>query len=244
LVRPDPLGFGKCAKCPYVLTGTAEICFSCAAQTMENLARRRCEVCDHPTEGTSCGNPVCGWTDRFFDRNYAIAQDSRKLNEVIRKYKYKDVKGWAIIFARVLVGYLDANRACFSGYDLIVSSPTYIGGRRSWDHTGLVLEQAAEQTGDRWPFDSTPRAIVKVRDTTQLATQKWKKRHEIATTEVRRALSIPDPRKTRGKRILVYDDIFTDGLNLNEVARCLRTDGGATTVSGVTLARHIYTARA
>ena len=37
--------------------------------------------------------------------------------------------------------------------------------------------------------------------------------------------------------MLVYNDVFTDGLTMNEVARCLREQGGAAAVCGVTLAR-------
>jgi predicted amidophosphoribosyltransferase len=55
--------------------------------------------------------------------------------------------------------------------------------------------------------------------------------------KIRRALRIPNPSLTRGKRILVVDDVFTEGLNLNEVARALRKDGGAKEVCGLTLAR-------
>lgn len=38
---------------------------------------------------------------------------------------------------------------------------------------------------------------------------------------------------------LVYDDVFTDGLTLREIARKLR-DAGATRVCGVTLCRQEY----
>jgi predicted amidophosphoribosyltransferase len=41
-------------------------------------------------------------------------------------------------------------------------------------------------------------------------------------------------------RILVYDDVFTTGLTLNEVARALRVEGGASAVCGVSLARAVY----
>ena len=43
----------------------------------------------------------------------------------------------------------------------------------------------------------------------------------------------------RGKRILVYDDVYTEGLTLREVARSLR-DAGAVEVSEVVLARQPY----
>ena len=43
----------------------------------------------------------------------------------------------------------------------------------------------------------------------------------------------------QGKHVLVYDDVFTDGLTLNEVARALRR-AGADEVCGVTLCRQPY----
>ena len=49
----------------------------------------------------------------------------------------------------------------------------------------------------------------------------------------------PDPELVRGKRILVYDDVYTEGLTLREVARALR-NAGAVEVSEVVLARQPY----
>ncbi len=71
----------------------------------------------------------------------------------------------------------------------------------------------------------------------------WKERHEIAKNQLRPALTIPDLKRTQGKSILVYDDVFTDGHTLYEVARCLKMQGGASDVSGVTLARQPFKAK-
>jgi hypothetical protein len=65
----------------------------------------------------------------------------------------------------------------------------------------------------------------------------WKIRDQIASNELRKALSVPDPKRTSGKSILVYDDVFTDGHTLDEVAHCLRLQGEASEVCGVTLTR-------
>jgi predicted amidophosphoribosyltransferase len=53
---------------------------------------------------------------------------------------------------------------------------------------------------------------------------------------MRAALRIPRPAHVSGREILVYDDVFTDGFTLREVARALRR-AGAATVCGVTLTR-------
>ncbi|HBV94617.1 MAG TPA: hypothetical protein DEG26_07970 [Chloroflexi bacterium] len=62
-------------------------------------------------------------------------------------------------------------------------------------------------------------------------------RRRLAAERLRPALRVPDPRRTAGKRLLVVDDVFTDGRTLDEVARALRLQGGATEVCGLALCR-------
>ena len=71
-------------------------------------------------------------------------------------------------------------------------------------------------------------------------TKGFKERRTVAQGELRQALTVVEPSRTTGKRILVYDDVFTDGLTLNEVARALRMNGGANAVSGVSLCRQPF----
>jgi predicted amidophosphoribosyltransferase len=240
--RPKPLGFGRCGKCAYIKTGTPAICFTCARRSIEALQKERCLTCDlslKPGE-TKCRNPLCNFDDRFFQWNYAAAMRSGVLEQAISLYKYGDQRGWAQIFARVLVGFLNDERSVFEGFGLIVASPTFMGtDGRAWDHTGMVIAEADALAEGAWPFDTAESpVIIKTAATERLAKAKnWHERRAIAQGPLRAALRIPDPSKTRGKRILVYDDIFTDGQTLNEVARCLRLAGGATEVCGVTLAR-------
>lgn len=238
---PKPAGFGNCAVCAYRETGTPAICSECAAQTFERLSARRCDVCDLPYRpgSSECGNPVCNRDDRQFDRNYAIAMRSGALEVAINRYKYDGKQGWATIFARVLVGRLESRREVFSSFDLIVASPSYTGegSNRDWSHTRLVLERAS-QVAPEWPFDlADPAAIVKAGPTDPMAKLNWQQRRKVAEESLRGALSVPSPRRTQGKHVLVYDDIFTDGQTLNEVSRALRLSGGARSVSGITLAR-------
>ena len=162
---PTPAGFGKCADCAFRDTGTPRICSDCARMNFEALAASRCGVCDLPYQSgkTSCGNPLCNRQDRQFTRNFAIAMRSGALEKAISRYKYEGKKGWGLIFARVLVGYLNANKQEFKAFDLITASPCYVGpgGSRDWDHTRLVLQHAAELAPGEWPFDlATPAAIV------------------------------------------------------------------------------------
>jgi predicted amidophosphoribosyltransferase len=49
-------------------------------------------------------------------------------------------------------------------------------------------------------------------------------------------LSVPDPERVAGKRVLVLDDVYSEGFSMREMARVL-TLAGAAEVAGVVFAR-------
>jgi predicted amidophosphoribosyltransferase len=160
------------------------------------------------------------------------------LRRAIDSYKVEGRRAWAAIFGRVLLGYLNAHDVVFQRYDLIIPSPTWVGnGGRTFDHTGLVIERAIVEDDGTWPFQIG--VIQKTAATTPFRRKTWRGRYEIAEHELRPALHIPAPELVRGKRVLVYDDVYTEGLTLRAVASSL-CDAGAVEVSEVVLARQPY----
>jgi hypothetical protein len=99
--------------------------------------------------------------------------------------------------------------------------------------------EAATRAGafPRWPFDTrTPRAIVKTRPTLKSAdAETWSR--QVSAAQLRDALRVPDPARTAGRFVLVYDDICTTGGQLDAVAGCLLDQGQAERVEAVVLAR-------
>jgi predicted amidophosphoribosyltransferase len=140
----------------------------------------------------------------------------------------------------LVVGYLDAHPEDFGRFDLVAASPTFRApGSTRLDHTQLVLAHAA-QMSEQWPW---ARGVVwKTGRTQQLAGLPFQERAAVADGALRRALSVPDPARIAGQRVLAYDDVMTTGLTLREVALCLRR-AGAVEVSGLVLARRPYVAR-
>lgn len=239
--RPQPAGFGNCVRCPFLVSGPAQVCFDCAKSSFERLAKNRCSLCELALKPDgSCGNPLCRWDEssRYFRSVSAISMRTGPLRRAIDRYKVDGKRAWARIFGRVLLGYIGAHDAEFHGYDLIIPSPTYVGdGGRAFDHTALVIESAAFEDDGTWPFETG--VVQKSGATTPFRGKTWQRRYEIAELELRPALTLSDPDLVRGKRILVYDDVYTEGLTLREVARSLR-DAGAVEVSEVVLARQPY----
>jgi predicted amidophosphoribosyltransferase len=236
-------GFGGCPRCKYFQGGWAALCHRCASRKWEALAddRRRCQTCDLPfaTGEKECHNPVCALSERYFEWNYAIAMRTGVLKDVISDYKYHDRKAWASIFGRILVGFLDAHRPVFEKMDLLIPSPAYTGdgAHRSWNHISEILAAAARES-EEWPFDlADPPAVVKLAETEQMVGKTYQQRKVHAQGFLREALAVTNVARTRNKSIVVVDDVFTDGLTLNEVARVLKVQGEAAAVVGVTLSR-------
>ena len=243
LDRP-PAGFAECANCAYRDTGSAPICFACASEHTEAVPPESCQVCDLPRNGDAqCGNPLCGWTDRYFTRVRAISMRTGQMQQAISRYKYDGKWGWRAIFGRILVGYLSENSEEFASYDAITPSPTYTGpdAERSFDHTRLIVEAAEVEEPLAWPFEYD--LVIKEAPTERFATfgavKPWRERKQIAEGPLREALRVPDPERVAGRRILVFDDVFTEGFTIREVAKAL-IDRGAVEVSEVVLARQPF----
>lgn len=244
----QPAGFPRCRACPLLQSGTSTVCYRCAQATFERVAYP-CPVCtrDIGEPGDRCGNPLCGDSSRSIERIDAVAVKTGPIESRIKRLKYAEKRGWAAIFGRIVLGYLEEHRHP-DEFDLIVANPTFTGagGDRTVPHTELVIEAAAEEDlFDQWPFDtSDPRAIIKTGPSPKsaaLGTNYWSK--VAAADALLDVLQIPNPRRTRDARILVYDDVCTTGHQLDRVARVLQEIGRAKRVEGLVLARAPYRRR-
>ena len=232
-----PAGFGACADCAYAATGSAPICFACASEHTEPVAAPGCETCGLPLQPHGgCGNPICSFDDRYFDRVWAISMRTGEMRTAIDRYKYGHKRGWAAIFGRILVGFLNEHQDVLAPFDIITPSPAYVGtgALRPFDHIRHIVEAAEVEEPIAWPF--TYDVIVKTTATTAMVGSTWRQRKGTAEGDLRRALRITDPAAVVGKRILVIDDVFTEGFTIREVARALML-AGAVEVSEVVLAR-------
>jgi predicted amidophosphoribosyltransferase len=194
-------------------------------------------VCDQPLRcGERCGNDWCSRADRWFSVVWSIGPHVGAWRRAIARYKYRDETGWAAVLGRVLLGYLDEHMPWFDEYDLFIPMPAYAGpgARRSWDHVAEVVGVASRLAGPRWDFH--PGVIVKDLETPELARLNRPARRSCAEGALRQALRVPDRALVVGRRIVVIDDVFTEGSTLREVARAL-VNAGADEVAGLTLAR-------
>ena len=235
-----PLGFPKCAKCYWLKAGSAAECFGCAAKTLTRPKTALCPVCSQalPTGSSTCRNSVCGWSDREIGRVAAIATYTHPLDAAIKALKYNGQTGWALIFGRIVHGWLNAN-ATPETFDLIVPNPTYAGPSTSArQHTERVIDAAAQDDlTRRWRFDHSPWALSKPAETPSSANKTWREKRDAAMAHAN-AIAV-DTRRVHGKRVLIYDDVCTTLLQMEYLARRLKTEG-AKSVNGLVLARLEY----
>jgi predicted amidophosphoribosyltransferase len=190
----------------------------------------------------SCANDWCGRADRWFSLVFSIGPRSGSLRRAISRYKYRDEVDWADVFGRLLIGFLDDRMPWFDEYDFLLGMPCYTGpaARRSWDPVRRVAAVAERLAGPRWPF--LHGVVEKRRETPAMAGRTLVGRRTVAEGPLRSALRVVTPRQVAGARILVFDDVFTEGSTLREVARAL-VMAGAEEVAGVVLARQPWTPR-
>jgi predicted amidophosphoribosyltransferase len=242
--------FPGCRGCAHFATAPAQLCLACARPQLR-LVATGCPVCCQLLDGNGrCPNELCRSARRRIGRIHAVAYHEGALRRVINDYKYRGAAHWPVILGRLLLAWLDETMAA-DRPDLIVANPSFVGaGGQLFPHTEAVLAAAAAQdaerapAGSRWPFDrADPAAIVKTAATQRSAdAAAWYK--SFAATDLRGVLAIPDPARTAGKFVLVYDDICTTGRQLDTVAAALLEDGGAARVEGVVLGRAPWRRRA
>jgi predicted amidophosphoribosyltransferase len=233
-----PLGFPRCRRCPYALAGPVQICFPCAEQQLEHIAERSCPVCDQFLDNRdTCPNWLCTDPRRRIERISATAYLTGSLQKTIHRYKYEGAFGWSLIFARLLIGWLERH-ATEHPPEIIIANPTYRERSERIGHTEQIIQVAErEDTLGRWPFDTgDPAVLVKLWDTPKSA-GKSAAAKRAAAEELRRALRITDKSQVAHRRVLLFDDVCTTGSQLDAVAGHLLDEGEARSVSAVVLAR-------
>ncbi|MGX1311035.1 putative amidophosphoribosyltransferase [Streptomyces calvus] len=157
---------------------------------------------------------------------------SGDLENAVRRLKYDGAWGWATIFGRLVVGWMERNPDRMDGVDLIVGNPTWTG-RTPIRHIEEILKAAAvEDAAGRWPFPASP-VLVKPVDTDRSA---GKNREAKRLAAAAHAKAIRIERRVQDRTVLLFDDLFTTGQQMQAVARLLR-EAGAAEVRGLVLAR-------
>jgi predicted amidophosphoribosyltransferase len=234
-LHPRPRGFADCVPCHYWSNGDPAVCSACANVGAGPDSGPLCPLCRQPLVDSSCPNAVCRLPDPEFTHVWTVLERPEEMWSALWRYKYEEDKRWAEVLARLLVGFLDTHRAELERYDAITTCALYVGPQaaRLWDYLRLIVD-AAQRLGPEWPF--VPDLITKAVPTGRFLGIGVEERRTIAEGELRSALAVPEPERVRGKRVLVFDDVYSEGYSMREMARVLNR-AGAAEVAGLVLAR-------
>jgi predicted amidophosphoribosyltransferase len=158
------------------------------------------------------------------------------LRRALLRYKYRDERGLAQPLAQAVAGHLEGHATWFEEFDLLAAVPSYLGpgASRTWDPVGEILAALKPVLGPAWAV--VPGTVVKRSETPRMQGRRWSQRQRIAAGPLRSSLSVPEPSVVDGARVLVFDDVMTEGSTLREVARALCL-AGADDVAGLVLSR-------
>ena len=198
---------------------------------------RACPVCGIGlSKGSRCPNRRCRRSDRGFSVVFCTGVHAGSLRHAVLRYKYKRELWLSSVFARNIARYLAAHEPWFEEFDLITCVPSYNGpgARRDWDPVGRILADLGALVGPGWEVAAG--VVTKTAETMPMQGLGSGARRSLAAGELRRCLVVERPHLVEGCRVLVLDDVLTDGCTLSEVARVLLR-AGALEVAGLVLAR-------
>ncbi|MEV0589620.1 hypothetical protein [Nonomuraea sp. NPDC050310] len=221
-------------------SGSAATCAACAARTLTPVAVRHCKTCSQqlPADGTStCSNRICGYpwpAMRGFSRVDAIAMYTAPLSQAIQALKYEGRTGWATIFGRLVVGWLNLHPGRSAGVTHIMGNPSE-PDRQPLQHIEAIMAAAwAEDVTQSWPLPHPDEPMLTKLRPTASSAGGGRAAKQSAAREHAQALRLSG--SIDGATILLIDDVFTTGSQFHEVGRFL-IGHGAVDVRGLVLAR-------
>ena len=228
-----------------------ETCIDCVRSTVPPAPPVRCRICKQQLSerGQQCRNRLClvPRRARGFGQVGAISVHTAPLTGALREFKYHGVDSWRRVFGRLLLGWLEDHPGWAGRNDLILPNPSY-RDREPYRHVERILQAAADEdeipvdrpgprAGQLWPIH--PRGLVKVRATPRsaggsYAAKREAAREHAAAVRIRRGLRD----QLVGARVLLVDDVFTTGAQLDAVGRKLQRLWGVARVDALVIARH------
>ncbi len=240
--RPQaPVGFPGCLLCPYRDRRCITVCLAClgasAGQEEPVPGMPRCASCGQVREpGRRCPTSWCGRRDRGWSVVFAVGVYRGGLRRALLRYKYGGERWWSEVFGTLVAAYLDVHAGWLEDFEVLTAVPSYTGpgARRRWDPVGSILAEVAASAPPGWAFE--PGVLAKSVETPALSGAALSDRVRRARTAWPEALGVVAPERVAGRRVLVLDDVLTEGSTLREVAVALRR-AGASEVAGLVLAR-------
>ncbi len=155
------------------------------------------------------------FNDKYFEKHiYAMKYDGIIRNEILN-YKFHDKSYMYKTFSKII---LKSKKICdiLENYDIItdVSIHKKRKKERGYDQSALIAKEIARNIGGL----KYEKLLKKVKNTPRQSSLKKSER----LTNIRNAYEVTNKAIICGKRIVIFDDIYTTGATANECAKVLK----------------------
>ncbi|HDS08986.1 MAG TPA: ComF family protein [Firmicutes bacterium] len=199
-----------------------KVCFACLNR-VSKFTSAVCRKCGRPEEGYSFKTEgicrSCIVKKYNYSELYAFGPYSGILKDILIKFKFKNRSE----LSELLTGFLlsDPRFLHFiEGFNIFIPVPLSAKrlNYRGYNQVYLILRRLKSRFAD---ITVLRNAVIRVRET---EFQKNLKRTE-RKKNIINAFKVRNPGLIAGKRVIVFDDIYTTGATVNEVSRLLKAAG-------------------
>lgn len=208
------------------------LCWDCQTR-VHSVQVPFCDRCGDPVEGLVTDIFECAWcrkTAPAFDWARSAVRYDGVARQLLRRLKY-NAGLWVVdTLAEWLLALWRNCPPDIQVADWITPVPLYTRRRRErgYNQSALLASRLSRRVGIPFRDGLLRRNRSTVSQTRLTAAQRLH--------NVRGVFSVPWPRRARGARIVLVDDVMTTGATVNECARMLRA-AGAAAVMVLTVAR-------
>jgi len=221
----DVLYPSYCLSCGSFLFSNHKIiaCNSCWQEHFKEFKGKRCLLCGSPEGDEICASCVKKEKSFSFDRLYYYALYDGLVEVAIKELKFRKIKPLAHLIGREVASHL-RGVALETGAELVIPVP--LAADRLKERGFNQCEEILKGAG---VFFSP--IVKKVYPVKRQASLRLNQRRE----NIRGVFELLDKKLVKGKRVLIFDDVFTTGATASELAAVLK-DAGADAVFVYTVA--------
>ena len=152
----------------------------------------------------------------YFDEFLYCFEYKNLIRNLILKYKFSDCGFLSNLFSNVILNNKKINEI-FKSYDIMIPVPVSKLKKktRGYNQTELIVKHFK----DYIKIDS--KNLVKIRNTKTQSTLSANERIQ----NVKNAFKLNDTSSIENKNIILFDDIATTGLTINEISKILKDEG-------------------
>ena len=213
-----------CGYCEKITLNNGYICNECREKYIYEF-QNKCKLCGKTTYNIyDICNECIGKRIYYSSLRYVTFYEDI-MKQRITEYKFFEKKYLSHFFAEIILNNVEKFEA-----DLLIPVP--IGKKRKLERGYNQSDLIAKELAQKWDIKFEPNVLKKVKETPKQSKLTARERQK----NIKNAFEVIDLDRVKGKKVILFDDIFTTGATVNEISRLL-IKCGANAVNIIVIAR-------